>query len=66
MPRVFEKEGVRREMVEWLDEVEGWRRRLAGEEKDLLAEMLEADPGERIYAVRSWRIVSGRRGRLDP
>lgn len=48
LPEVFEKEEVRREMVEWLDEVEGWRRTLAGGEKGLLAEMLEADPVKRI------------------
>lgn len=48
LPEAFEKEGVRRDMVDWLNEVEGWRRRLAGGEKGLLAEMLEADPDGRV------------------
>ncbi|ROV95363.1 hypothetical protein VSDG_06088 [Cytospora chrysosperma] len=48
LPEVFEKEEVRREMGEWLDEVEGWRRMLAGEKEGLLSEMLEADPVKRI------------------
>lgn len=48
LPEVFVKEEVRREMVTWLGEVEGWRRTLAGGEKGLLAETLEADPVKRI------------------
>ncbi|ROW10167.1 hypothetical protein VMCG_01855 [Cytospora schulzeri] len=48
LPEVFEREEVRREMVEWLDEVEGWRGKLAGGDKVLLVEMLEADPVRRI------------------
>lgn len=50
LPEVFGREEVRGEMVGWLEEVEGWRRRLVEGEKGSgsLAEMLEADPEKRI------------------
>ncbi|KUI74498.1 Calcium-dependent protein kinase 16 [Cytospora mali] len=48
LPEVFEKEDVRREMVEWLDEVEGCRTALVGGGDILLAEMLEPDFVNRI------------------
>ncbi|KAF3904246.1 Obscurin [Arthrobotrys entomopaga] len=49
LPAVFEDAVVRKEMEEWLEEVEGWRKKaITGEIDELLGEMLESDPDRRI------------------
>ncbi|KAG8167811.1 hypothetical protein KVR01_003500 [Diaporthe batatas] len=51
LPHIFEDQMVLEEMKSWLTEVEGWRRILLGRHDDLLAEMLDPDPDNRIVAA---------------
>lgn len=51
LPHVFEQAAVLAEMKSWLDEVEGFRKELAGGDHGLLAEMLERNPQKRISAA---------------
>ncbi|GJC84179.1 maternal embryonic leucine zipper kinase [Colletotrichum liriopes] len=48
LPHVFEDEGVKSDMVAWLDEVERLRKTILEGSNQLLAEMLHSDPCLRI------------------
>lgn len=51
LPHTFEDEVVLDEMKGWLSEIEAWRKQLANGHHDLIADMLEQNPGKRIIAA---------------